>query len=857
MAAILIVEDRPVDRKYLATLLKSVGHSVTGAADGLEGLRLARLAPPDLIISDILMPTVDGYEFVRRVREIETLARTPVIFYTATYHEREARALAQICGVAEILTKPSEPDAILAKVDAVLAAGGHLTTAVRDPAQLTTAVRDAAQFNRDHLRVVSSALESKAEDFEASEQRMAAIVGLTQQIAAERDTGVLLERLCTAARDVTLAQHAAVMMLTHERSAFQRVATRGIADETLRGMDVPAVDGPAFRQAIVDRQPVRLRNPQGHPEAIGLPENDPPTYSCLVVPIASPDLVYGCLCLRNRLGADGFGDRDEEVALTLATHAGIAYDNARLVDDLRHRSVALEQEVADRRRAEARTQLALRAAQMGVWELDLAADRLDWSDSLAAIFGLLPPQAPTTHDEFVALIHPDDRVAAQEALERAVRERTDIASEFRVVWPDNTVHWIAGRARILTDESGRSTRILGVAMDIGERKSLEEQLRQAQKMEAVGQLAGGVAHDFNNLLTVIHGYAELLLGTFEAEDQRWSDLDEIVKAAERATDLTRQLLTFSRRQVLKPTLLDMNRLVRSTSTMLRRLIGEDIELLTTLSPAPAMVHADEGQLEQILMNLAVNARDAMQGGGRLSIETAVVVFDGRYAMGHVDVRPGPYVMLAVTDSGIGMDGPTKERIFEPFFTTKPRGHGTGLGLSTVYGIVKQSGGYIWVYSEPGLGATFKVCLPQIEGVAAERQTATGAKAAPTGSETVLLVEDDEGVRQLSRVLLDRAGYRVLDAADPMQAFELFRQHADRIDLLVTDVIMPGSSGPSLFAWLSEERPALRVLYMSGYTDDAIVQHGGLPADIVYLQKPFTADRLLRKVREALDRRSDH
>jgi len=696
---------------------------------------------------------------------------------------------------------------------------------------------------------------SKTDEFDARE-RAAAIVGLVHQIAAERDTQVLLDKVCAAAREATLAEHAITTILADAR-ASRRVATSGLDENALRQIEqieMASAGEPAFDRAIAERRPVRLINPEGRPEAIGLPEHHPPTYSALVVPIASPTFVYGCLRLRNKRGAPGFTDRDEELALALASHAGIAYENAKLYDDLRHRRAELEQEVADRRRAEERTQLALTAAQMGVWELDLVDDRLEWSDALGALFGLSPGQAPTTYDEFAALIHPDDRVAAREGIERAIAEGSDLVNEFRTIWPDGTTHWIAGRARLVSGEGGSPTRMIGVSMNIGERKSLEEQLLQPHKMEAVGQLAGGVAHDFNNLLTVIHGHAHLLSRTLTPDDQRRTDVDEIVKAADHAAALTRQLLAFSRKQVLQPELLEVNGLVISTSKMLRRLIGEDIELVTTLTLAPAAVHADAGQLEQILMNLAVNARDAMPHGGRLSIETGIVLLDSASAMQHGAVRPGHYVLLTVTDNGIGMDEQAKHRIFEPFFTTKERGRGTGLGLATVYGIVKQSGGHICVDSEVGHGAKFKVYLPRAERGAILEHLMEDANASPTGSESLLLVEDEHGVRSLSRVFLERAGYRVIDASDPQQAEDLFRRHADRIDLLVTDVIMPGSSGPSLFARLSAERPSLRVLYMSGYTDNALVQDARLPSDILFLQKPFSAGGLLCKVREALDRR---
>jgi PAS domain S-box-containing protein len=384
------------------------------------------------------------------------------------------------------------------------------------------------------------------------------------------------------------------------------------------------------------------------------------------------------------------------------------------------------------------------------------------------------------------------------------------------------------------------------------RKRLEEQLLQAQKMEAVGRLAGGVAHDFNNVLTAITGYADLLLMNLGDLDPWRKDVEEIKKAADRASTLTHQLLAFSRKQVLQPRVLNLNAVVANMEKMLRRLIREDIDLVAVLDPALGNVKADPGQTEQVIMNLAVNARDAMPQGGKLTIETMNVYLDEDYARQHVDVQPGPYVMLAVSDTGIGMNEETLSYIFEPFFTTKEKDEGTGLGLSTVYGIVKQSGGHIWVYSEPGQGTTFKVYLPQVEEVIELLEPSSVPTELPQGSETVLLVENADIVRGLAHRVLLQNGYTVLEARHGEEAFLICEQHEGPIHLLVTDVVMPGMSGRELAERLTTSYPETKVLYMSGHTDNAIVRHGVLEPDIAFLQKPFTPDVLARKVREVLD-----
>ena len=381
----------------------------------------------------------------------------------------------------------------------------------------------------------------------------------------------------------------------------------------------------------------------------------------------------------------------------------------------------------------------------------------------------------------------------------------------------------------------------------------EKQLLQSQKLEAVGRLAGGISHDFNNLLTVIMGYSDIMKRNLQEGHPLRRNVEEIVRASERAASLTRQLLAFSRKQVMQPKVFDLNTVVTDLEKMLRRMIGEDIELRVGLQSELGNIKADPVQLEQVIMNLVVNARDAMPKGGKLSIETTNVYLDEAYAREHVSVVPGDYVMLAISDTGCGMNEETRQHIFEPFFTTKEQGKGTGLGLSMVYGIVRQSEGNIWVYSEEGRGTTFKIYFPRVSAHAEEHKRTSGALDGPRGSETILLVEDAELVRNLARQVLEGAGYRVLEAANAEAAIDLCEKiNGDRIDLLLTDVIMPGMSGNEMSRVLLVKQPGMPVLYMSGYTDDAIVQHGVLEAGINFLQKPFTPGALAMKVREVLD-----
>jgi two-component system, cell cycle sensor histidine kinase and response regulator CckA len=518
-------------------------------------------------------------------------------------------------------------------------------------------------------------------------------------------------------------------------------------------------------------------------------------------------------------------------------------DQRRLLDEKQTAEAALKD-------AEDRTRFALDAARVGVWESNLENDTTRWSATAEALHGLAPGTFGGTFRAFLDCIHVDDRERVNATILEARLRRTDWTVLYRTRWPDGALHWISETGKTFYDEKGYPVRAAGIALDVTERHLLEEQNRQSQKVEAIGQLAGGIAHDFNNLLTAIQGYAELLTTDLGAESPHQQDLREIRLAADRAASLTRQLLAFSRRQILDPRVIDLRDSLRGLESMLKRLIGEHITVTLRTVGEVACVKADPGQIEQVILNLALNARDAMPEGGSLLIELTNVELDEAYARRHVSVKPGHYVMLAVSDTGIGMDSATQARVFEPFFTTKPEGRGTGLGLSTVYGIVKQSGGNVWVYSEPGQGATFKIYLPRVEEVV-DLASETVAPDVLTGTETVLVVEDEPGVRDLVRKVLERHGYQVLLAASPREALETAQHHDGPIHLLTTDVVLPEMSGRALAQQAAASRPDMRVLYMSGYTDNAIVHHGVLKPDTPFLQKPFTPQALTKKVREVL------
>ncbi len=572
---------------------------------------------------------------------------------------------------------------------------------------------------------------------------------------------------------------------------------------------------------------------RGEAECIGAPSLD-----WLGVPLKTGNTTFGVLVVQSYSDDVRFGTKEKEILTFVSQHVATAIEHKRHEQALRA--------------SEARYRSLVHSAVYGIYRSTLEGQFLDVNPALISMLGY------DSAAEVRALDPKTDIHVRQEDRQRLRREyeRHGCLDNLEVKWKRKdgkaiTVR-LSGRA---VNQEGEEEVLEIIAEDVTERQILEDQFRQAQKMEAVGRLAGGVAHDFNNLLMVIGGYTYVLLNQLGTADPRRQKAEAIQEATQRAATLTRQLLAFGRKQVLELKVIDLNAVVADISKLLRPLIGEDIEVVVTRDPKLGRTKADPGQVEQVIMNLAVNARDAMPSGGKLIIETRNADLDDNYQRAHANVKPGRYVMLAVSDTGCGMDAETQLRIFEPFFTTKEKGKGTGLGLSTVYGIVKQSGGYVFAYSELGRGTTFKIYLPRVDEAEAQsvpdRQTRLGVR----GSESILLVEDEESVRELIAEALKAQGYNVLVAGNGHEALALAAPSNCHIDLMISDVVMPGMSGRELAQRMAGSRPGMRVLYLSGYTEDAIVHHGVLDPGTAFLQKPFSLDALACKVREVLDAES--
>lgn len=528
---------------------------------------------------------------------------------------------------------------------------------------------------------------------------------------------------------------------------------------------------------------------------------------------------------------------------------GQAGEEVRTLEALRHELAARQAAEAALEHSEACLGRAQRIASLGNWELDYATDTLVCSSELYRIFGL-PVEPATTRDDFYDCVHPDDLASVQEVLQDLRRGGDSRDSEFRIVRPDGTLRHVRQHAEVEADAQGERIRAIGAVQDITEYKRLEERFQTAQRLESVGRLAGGIAHDFNNLLTIINGYSDVLLQVMDPNAPGTRAIREIRKAGEKAAGLTHQLLHFSRKHVVQPVVMDVNATVRESESMMRRMVSEDVELTMILDPVAARIQADPGQFEQILMNLVSNACDALPEGGRIVLETASVELHANQLQG-CHASAGPYVLLAISDNGEGMDEETRSHFFEPFYRAGEQGRRAGLGMSAVYGIVKQNGGWIWVYSEPGKGTTIKIYLPRVDAPlpAVTQPVLTARNLA--GTETVLVVEDQEEVRTLVSEVLESYGYRILTAGNGSAALALCASFEGTIDLMVSDIVMPGISGRELADRVHSVRPNTKVLFMSGYTDNVAVYRTEMDAGAAFLQKPFSPQGLAGKVRETL------
>jgi two-component system cell cycle sensor histidine kinase/response regulator CckA len=669
--------------------------------------------------------------------------------------------------------------------------------------------------DRKRVEALSSALYRVAEKSSSAhdlQQFFAAVHGIVDELMYARNFYIALY---DPASDLVTFPY---FVDEQDSAPVSKTLGVGLTDYLIRSGQ-PLLATPEVLQAMEDRGEV-ARNGSRSLDWMGVPlKVNNHTFGALVVQTYSKNIRYG--------------ERDKEILTFVARQLASAVEIKRNEQALR--------------RSEARYRSLVQSSVYGIYRSSLEGRFLDVNPALITMLGY------GSAEEVLMLDPEKDVFAYSEEHTRLIEEfrRTGRLDGMEVKWKRNdgkaiTVR-ISGRAVSSADEPADV--LEAIAEDVTERRVLEDQFRQAQKMEAVGRLAGGVAHDFNNLLMVISGYAEVMLTAFERDHPMREKALAIQQASDRATTLTRQLLAFSRRQLLELKVVDVNAIVADMERLLRPLIGEAVEFIASLTPEAAHTRADAGQLEQVLMNLVVNAKDAMPGGGTLTLQTEKIVVDETHRLGPTFIRPGQYVMLSVRDTGMGMDKETQSRIFEPFFTTKEKGKGTGLGLSTVYGIVKQTGGYVMVQSEPGRGSTFQIYLPRVEGVA-EKQTAPVALTALGGTETVLLVEDEESVRQLVRETLAAKGYRVMEAENGESGMAVAAQHDGKIDLVITDVVMPGMGGRELVKQLAQSRPQTRVLYLSGYTEDAISE-GTIESGAAFLQKPFTLQNLSRKVREVL------
>jgi len=791
---LLVVDDEKHLLDVLCEMLLQHGYEVVGFNSSPRALEELKEHDFDLLLSDLMMPDMDGVTFLKAALEIDPSLVAIIMTGQGTV---QTAVEAMKLGAFDYLLKPFKLNTL--------------------------------------LPVLSRAMQMRRVKLENLQLReTVAMNELIQAVAATLDPDTILEKVADAARQQCQADEVTVMVPTENAKELCVKVTRGEGGGAVLGERVSIEKGIAGWVAR-HGETLNLTGKVDDPRFAPLNPRSG-IHSAISMPLTVGNKLVAVLNVNSTQSRRPFTVGQTKALSVLANVAAPALASARL-----HREV---------QEAERRYRSIFENAVEGMYQSTPSGQITAANPALAHILGYKSPDelmASVTDLAAQVYVDPNGRAKLLEEIERRGMVK---GFEIQVYRKDGKKICVLAGARAIRDASGKTLCYEGGVEDVTERKQLEEQLVQSQKMEAIGTLAGGIAHDFNNLLTAIIGYSQLAGARLREGEPLYKEIEEIRKAGTRAADLTGQLLAFSRKQVLQPKLINVNLIVTNISNMIRRVIGEDIELVSSLDSELRHVTADPGRIEQVLMNLAVNARDAMPTGGKLIIETANTILDEDYARLHLDVTPGPHIMLAVSDTGCGMDAEVQSHMFDPFFTTKDLGRGTGLGLSTVYGIVKQSGGDIWVYSELGRGTTIKVYLPCSEAHV-EHDYEERHQAASTGTETVLLVEDHVQVRSLAATVLRDCGYEVLEASGGDEALHIAQGFAGTIHLLLSDVVMPNMGGKDLAEQIKRKRPETKILFASGYTGDAVLLHGVAEARAAFIQKPFTPDALANKVREVL------
>ncbi len=839
--AVLVVDDDPVQLKLLKVTLTQLGFQVVTATNGTEALQRIRQQPPDAVVSDVLMPDLDGYHLCQVLRSDPTLAEVPVILVSHYFTEEEDQHLARDVGASALVVRGPDSQAT---IKAILA-GLDRPPGVANP-QANRQDRQYQQRLIRQLECQATINTDFANRVAILEAELAILAGFVEALKDGPGIEKALPDLVQRCLDTAGVSQGAAYLVAPDGSVYLSARVGYLLTDNDPLGDLFG-HTELLRQAIEQRAPVQIPSPVLAEEATRDLLNRARASALVLIPICSGDECLGVLLL----------------AATRQDFSTSWLNFARAIGGQIGQALALARAMSQLYDSEARWRGVVETAVDAIILIDERGNIEFFNPAAHQLFGY---SAAEVRGQSIKLLMPDPY---HSELNRYL-QRYRTTGDHRII---GVSHEVLARSKdgrmfpveLSISEVGlRDRRVFtGILRDVSERKQaeeararLEQQLLQSQKMEAIGRLAGGVAHDFNNLLTVIAGYADLLRSGLHPSDPMAAFVGEIIKAGERAADLTKQLLAFSRKQIISPVILNLNDVLAGLEKMLHRLIGEDIDLAYVLDPELGQIKADPGQVEQVLLNLVVNARDAMPRGGKLTIETANVDLDAVALQGAEGMKSGAGVRLVVSDTGCGIDRATLPQIFEPFFTTKEAGRGTGLGLATVYGIVKQSDGHIIVYSEPGVGTTFNIYLPRLAAPATPPKSQLQEETVLHGTETVMVVEDGDALRALMTQVLERHGYTVLSARHGGEALLLCERHTGRIDLLVTDVVMPQLSGLELAQRLAPLRPNLKVLYVSGYTDEAVVRHGVLSANMHFLQKPFTPTNLARKVRDVLQRKND-